>query len=154
VATAAGIAVATVGGVTRFAPALVVAAALVLVMTATAQSKATSNVIASGTTLRASHGKVAFVQAVVTRPGTLAARVTATPKQRVKLQWETVCATGTSVNAAGQNPTARRRVGTRAVETPAVLKLVVAYADPASCDVVVYSTLSTAGTQRLELVQG
>jgi hypothetical protein len=110
-------------------------------------------VIATGTTLKGAAGKIALAEVTANKPKTLAVRVTATPKQSVKLQWSVVCLRGSQANQTAYTASARPKTGTKVVVAPVTFKLTMAFPHPTACEVAVYSTLSKHGKQTVVLLQ-
>ena len=140
--------------VARSTGRILLATAVALVVTATAGARTSSKVISNGVLLK--DGKTGYVQANAASPASLSVRVSATPVQKVKMQWSVVCSNGvvpTAQNDAYDASTAPK-VGESFLQSPGTLKLTLPLAHPKSCSVTVYATLSKKGKEILQILQG
>ena len=131
---------------------LVTAAALVIGVTA--EAKTSSKVIAKGGLIKSS--LVGYAQANAASPTAISVRVTATPAQKVKMQWSIVCSKGVVPTAEneGYDASTAPKTGQSFLQSPGTLKLPMPLAHPKSCSVTVYGTLSKKGKETLEVIQG
>jgi hypothetical protein len=72
----------------------------------------------------------------------------------VKISYSVVCSKGTVANAEGYNESTTPVTGVVTVMSPALKKLPLSLANPTTCAVTVYSQLTKAGKQTLEVLQG
>jgi hypothetical protein len=131
---------------------ILLTASLALVLAGVATAK-TGSVIGHGVTLKGMGGKIAYASATAKLPKTLSAQVSATPKQKVKVQWSMTCTKGGSSDADAYNSSTTPKSGVSTIAAPATLKLVLPFTKPTTCAVTVYSTLSKAGKQTLLVLQ-
>ena len=129
--------------------------AVALVVSATAEARTSSKVISNGVLLK--DGKTGYAQANAASPKTLSVRVSATPVQKVHMQWSVVCSNGvvaTAQNDAYDASTAPK-VGESYLQSPGTLPLPLPLAHPKSCSVTVYATLAKkGGKETIQILQG
>ena len=113
----------------------------------------TTAVIGHGVTLKGMGGKIAYASATAKGPKSVTAQVTATPKQKVKIQWSMTCSKGGTSDADGYNSSTTPKSGVSTVAAPATLNLELPFTHPTACAVTVYSTLSHSGKQTLLVLQ-
>jgi len=130
---------------------ILLAATLALALAGTAAAKTTSKVIGHGTTLKG--GKISYASATARSPKTVSAKVVATPKQTVKLQWSVICTKGGSTDADAYNSSTTPSTGVSSLVSGKSLQLKLPFVRPNSCAITVYSTLAKKGKQVLEVLQ-
>ncbi len=128
--------------------------AIASVLGGTAEARTSGKVIAKGGLIKGS--LIGYAQANAASPKSLSVRVTATPAQKVKMQWSVVCSKGVVPTAEneGYDASTAPKVGQSFLQTPGTLKLPLPLAHPKSCSVTVYATLPKKGKQTLEVIQG
>ncbi|MBV8396258.1 MAG: hypothetical protein JO064_08375 [Actinobacteria bacterium] len=126
------------------------AAALLLAGSALAKS---GGVIGTGVTLKGAGGKIAYASATAKAPNSVSAKITATPSQKVKIQWSMTCTKGGTTDADAYNSSTTPKSGISSISAPGSLKLGLPFAKPSSCAITVYSTLSKSGKQTLTVIQ-
>jgi hypothetical protein len=131
---------------------ILLTASLALLL-ATAATAKTTAVIGHGVTLKGMGGKIAYASATAKGPKSVTAQVTATPKQKVKIQWSMTCSKGGTSDADGYNSSTTPKSGVSTVAAPATLNLELPFTHPTACAVTVYSTLSHSGKQTLLVLQ-
>jgi hypothetical protein len=131
---------------------ILLTASLALLLAGVATAK-TGSVIGHGVTLKGMGGKIAYASATAKSPHSVTAKISATPRQKVKLQWSMTCTKGGTSDADAYNSSTTPKSGVSTVAAPASVKLALPFVNPNSCAVTVYSTLSRSGKQTLLVLQ-
>jgi hypothetical protein len=131
---------------------ILLTASLALLLAGVATAK-TGSVIGHGVTLKGMGGKIAYASATAKAPTTVSAKISATPRQKVKVQWSMTCTKGGTSDADAYNSSTTPKSGVSSIAAPGTLKLALPFTKPTSCAVTVYSTLSKSGKQTLLVLQ-
>jgi hypothetical protein len=131
---------------------ILLTASLALLLAGAATAK-TGSVIGHGVTLKGAGGKIAYASATAKSPNTVAAKITVSPAQKVKVQWSMTCTKGGTTDADAYNSSTTPKSGVSSIAAPGSLKLALPFTHPNSCAVTVYSTLTKSGKQTLLVVQ-
>ena len=83
----------------------------------------------------------------------MSAKVVATPKQTVKLQWSVICTKGGTSDADAYNSSTTPSTGVSALVSGKSVQLKLPFVHPNACAITVYSTLAKKGKQTLEVLQ-
>jgi hypothetical protein len=127
-------------------------ALLALLLIGAAQARTNSKIIGHATPLKG--GLIVYAQASAVAPRSVSIKVTAVPTQTVKIAFSLVCARGVVVKGIEGDPSATPSSGIFSAPTPLLRKLKIPIANPKTCSVNVYSTLSKKGKQTVQILQG
>ena len=133
---------------------LLLVAMAVLVAVGVAEARTGGKVVAKGSVVPNSGGKLAYAQGNAVGPRLISAKVTTSPTQRVTLKWTINCTKSSAPSAEGSDEPNVTTPGEKTVTSPSTTTLPMPFTKPKVCSFSVYAFLSRkAKTTTLQVLQ-
>lgn len=133
---------------------LFLVAVALLVAVGVAEARTGGKVVAKGSVVPNSGGKLAYAQGNAVGPTVIFAKVTTSPAQKVTLKWTLSCTKSSTLNTDGYDESYVSTPGEKTVTSPSTTTLPMPFAKPKVCSFSVYAFLSRkAKTTTLQVLQ-